>query len=272
MNQTGRVHRTLAILGVALVASCTPMRKATDPNTSAGYLAKDAVPDSLTLLPPPPAAGSAALAHDEEVHASAQALRNTPRYQLAALDADMSFPQGAGAFACTLGIPIDAEHTPRLLQLLRRSILDAGRSTGSAKNQYRRPRPFMAHEEPTCTPQDESILRGNGSYPSGHTTAGWTWALVLAEVDPSRAGSILARGRSFGESRLVCNVHWQSDILEGRFLGAAVVSQLHAVAEFRDDVEAARRELGEVRAKGLPPNRDCALEAEALKQKIPGVL
>jgi acid phosphatase (class A) len=272
MNQTLRIQRTLAMLGVALIASCAPMRNATAPNTSAGYLAKEAVPDSLTLLPPPPAAGSAALAHDEEVHASALALRNTPRYQQAALDADLSFPQGAGAFACALGVPIDAEHTPRLLQLLRRSILDAGRSTGSAKNQYRRPRPFMVHEEPTCKPQDESILRGNGSYPSGHAAAGWTWALVLAEVDPSRAGAILARGRSFGESRLVCNVHWQSDILEGRFLGAAVVSQLHSVAEFRDDVEAARREMEAVRTKGLPPNRDCALEAEALQQKIPGVL
>jgi acid phosphatase (class A) len=184
MNHTVRVHRTLAMLSLSLVASCAPMPQAADPNTSAGYLAKEALPDSLTLLPPSPAAGSAALAHDEEVHTSAQALRNTPRYQLAALDADMSFPQGAGAFACTLGNSIDPEHTPRLLRLLRRSLMDAGRSTGNAKNEYRRTRPFAAHEEQTCTPQDEGILRNNGSYPSGHAAAGWTWALVLAEVDP----------------------------------------------------------------------------------------
>lgn len=80
------------------------------------------------------------------------------------------------------------------------------------------------------------------------------------------------RGRSFGESRLVCNVHWQSDILEGRFMGAATVARLHANADFREDIEIARAELAAVRAKGLPPGRDCAAEADALAQKIPGVL
>lgn len=237
-----------------------------------GYLAKEAMPDSLALLPPPPAAGSAALANDEEVHKSAAALRDTPRYRLAALDAELNFPRAPDAFACTLGAPIDAQQTPRLYRLMQRTLVDAGLSTSRAKNEYRRVRPFVVHEEPTCAPQDEARLRTNGSYPSGHTTIGWTWALVLAEVDPAHANAILARGRSYGESRLVCNVHWQSDILEGRFLGASVVSQLHTVTEFRRDIEAARQELSEARAKGLPPGHDCALEAEALTQKIPGVL
>ena len=97
-------------------------------------------------------------------------------------------------------------------------------------------------------------------------------ALALAEVDPAHHDAILARGRAYGESRLVCNVHWQSDIIEGRFMGAAVVSQEHGVAEFRADIEAARHELAEARAKKLAPDRDCAAEAEALTQKIPGVL
>jgi acid phosphatase (class A) len=237
-----------------------------------GYLPKEALPDSLTLLPPPPASGSTALAHDEEVRKGAATLRDTPRYRLAALDAELNFPRAADAFACTLGVPIDADRTPRLYRLLQRTLTDAGRSTAGAKNQYQRTRPFVAHEEPTCVPQDEARLRNNGSYPSGHTTIGWTWALVLAEVDPSRADAILARGRSFGESRLVCNVHWQSDIVEGRFMGSAVVSRLHGVAEFRRDVEAARKELAQVRAKGVTPGRDCAMEAQALMQKIPGVL
>jgi len=95
--------------------------------------------------------------------------------------------------------------------------------------------------------------------------------VTTARIRP-RADAILARGRSFGESRLVCNVHWQSDVLEGRVIGAAVAAQLHTVAEFRQDVEAARRELTKVRSKGLAPGRDCGLEAEALVQKIPGVL
>jgi acid phosphatase (class A) len=182
------------------------------------------------------------------------------------------FPRAADAFACTVGAPIDEQRTPQLYRLLQRIQLDAVQSTAGAKNRYMRTRPFVVHEEPTCAPQDEARLRTNGSYPSGHATIGWAWALVLAEVDPAHANAILARGRSYGESRLVCNMHWQSDILEGRFMGAAVVSRLHAVAAFRADVAAARDELAAVRTKNLTPARDCAMEAEALSQKIPGVL
>jgi acid phosphatase (class A) len=272
---------SILILGLGLaVASCAPAQPQKAPaggmvsqfNAAPGYLTKETVPDSLALLPPPPAAGSPAFALDEEVHKSAAALRDTPRYRLAALDAELVFPKAADAFACTLGVSIDDQHTPRLYRLMQRILLDAGTATSGAKNKYMRQRPFMVHEEPSCKPQDEARLRTNGSYPSGHTTIGWAWALALAEVDPARHDAILARGRAYGESRLVCNVHWQSDIIEGRFLAAAVVSQEHAVAEFRADIEAARKELAAARAKKLPPGRDCASEAEALTQKIPGVL
>ena len=272
---------SILILGLGLAAaSCAPAQPQKAPaggmvsqfNAAPGYLTQETVPDSLALLPPPPAEGSPALALDEEVHKSAAALRDTPRYRLAALDAELVFPKAADAFACTLGVSIDEQHTPHVYRLMQRILLDSGTSTAAAKNKYMRARPFMVHNEPSCKPEDEARLRTNGSYPSGHTTIGWAWALALAEVDPSRHDAILARGRAYGESRLVCNVHWQSDIIEGRFLAASVVSQEHAVAEFRADIEAARKELTEARTKKLAPSRDCTAEAEALTQKIPGVL
>lgn len=271
----------IVVLGFGLsIASCKPLQREQDSragmsagtNAAAGYLTQETVPQSLALLPPPPAAGSPALALDEEIHKSAAPLRDTPRYKLAALDAELVFPRAADAFACTLGAPIDEQNTPRLYRLLQRIVLDSGLATASAKNKYMRARPFMVFNEPSCRPQDEARLRTNGSYPSGHTTIGWAWALALAEVDPARHDAILARGRAYAESRLVCNVHWQSDIIEGRFLAASVVSQEHAVAEFRADIEAARHELAAARAKKLAPAPDCAAEAEALTQKIPGVL
>jgi acid phosphatase (class A) len=46
------------------------------------------------------------------------------------------------------------------------------------------------------------------SYPSGHTAIGLAWALILCELFPENANLILDRGRAFGESRVVCNVHW----------------------------------------------------------------
>ena len=107
-------------------------------------------------------------------------------------------------------------------------------------------------------------LMESGSYPSGHTTLGWMWALILAEIAPERINAILSRGLAFGESRVVCNVHWESDVTAGRILGAGVVARLHADAAFRKDLEAAKAEFAAIRAKGLKPRRDCAAEAAAL--------
>jgi hypothetical protein len=49
------------------------------PGVLAGYLPKAALPDSLALLPPPPAVGSAAAALDQEIARANLALRDTPR-------------------------------------------------------------------------------------------------------------------------------------------------------------------------------------------------
>ena len=92
-----RMSTLMLGLGLA-IASCAPVQPAKDAGAgmaaasdfAGGYLTKEIVPDSLALLPPPPGPGSPALALDEEIHKSAAALRDTPRYRLAALDAYLS--------------------------------------------------------------------------------------------------------------------------------------------------------------------------------------
>ena len=268
---------SLALLATAWLAACTstpapvaPAVAQTDATT--GYLAADAIPDSLALVPAPPAAGSAALAQDHAVAAAALAMRDSPRFELARRDADLDFPQAARLFACALGVEIDPVHTPATWRLLRRSLVDAAQSTRAAKLRYRRMRPFVENDAPTCTPEDETGLRDSGSYPSGHTAIGWTWALALAQAAPERSDALLARGRSFGESRLVCNVHWQSDVLQGRFMGAGTFARLQAEPAFRADVAAATDELARIRKQGRAPRSDCAAEAAALAQPLPGAL
>jgi len=238
------------------------------PGILAGYLDPETLPDSLALIPPPPADGSAALAFDEEVSRRSLALRGTPRWDLAAADAELMFPEAAGTFSCALGIPITESDTPHIYMLLRRTLADAGLSTYSAKNHYQRQRPFMVNNAPICTPDEEELLRKDGSYPSGHTAIGWAWALILSEIAPEQADAILARGRAFGESRIVCNVHWHSDVVEGQFMGAAAVARLHADPAFQAELEAAKTEFAAARAKGLEPSRDCGVETEALANDL----
>lgn len=240
------------------------------PGLLAGYLGRE-LPDSLKLLPPPPAPGTPAFANDQAVSRASQKLRGTVRERQATLDADLAFPHAAAAFSCALGVPVTRQDSPYLYQLLRRVLTDSGLGTYGAKDHYKRTRPFVVYSETTCKPDDEAMLRGDGSYPSGHTSAGWAWALVLTEVAPERADAILARGRAFGESRLVCNAHWQSDVLQGRAVAAGVVARLHAQPAFRSDLVAAASEVQALRSRGAAPNADCAAEAEALRLTIEGV-
>ncbi|HEY4926560.1 MAG TPA: phosphatase PAP2 family protein [Roseiarcus sp.] len=239
------------------------------PGVLAGYLPRAALPDSVALLPPPPAEGSAALAMDHEISQGYLVLEGSPRWKLAGMDANLSFPWAAGDFSCAMNAPVTQTDTPRLYQLLRRVMSDAGASTRAAKDNYKRQRPFMVNKAATCTPGAEEHLAQDGSYPSGHTAIGWTWALILSEIAPDQAQAILARGRAFGQSRVVCNVHWQSDTIESLELAAGTVARLHDDPTFVADLDAAKSEIAAAHAKKLAPQRNCKAEADALAQQPP---
>ncbi len=241
----------------------------TQPGFLTGYLTREMLPDSAALLPPPPALGSAGLTLDLEVARAALSMRDSARWTLAAMDADLTFPNAAGTFSCALGAPVAEQDTPHLYQMLRRVLADASYATYAAKAKYQRARPFTLDGQPICTPNIDKAMRTEPSYPSAHTSIGWAWALVLAEASPNKSDAILARGLAFGQSRLVCNVHWESDVIEGRTIGAATVARLHADPAFVADLAAAKDELAAVRARQLPPQRNCSFEAEALVQTLP---
>jgi len=242
------------------------------PGLLAGYLQDTERPDSLAMLPPPPAPGSAAFANDEAVRAAAAKLRGTPRWELATLDAELVKPSMLQTFSCALGVPVNQTDTPNLARLLRRTLSDGSLSTRGAKVHYQRVRPFVAHDEGTCLPGSEERLRKDGSYPSGHTAIGWTQALVLAQVAPADADALFARGLAFGESRVVCNAHWQSDVIQGRVVAAATFALLQNNPTYQQDVRLAANDLAEAKAKGLKPSKDCAAEAAALATHVPGIL
>ena len=73
--------------------------------------------------------------------------------------------------------------------------------------------------------------------------------MILSEIVPERTDAILARGHEFGQSRVVCNVHWQSDVDRGRVMGAAAVARLHADAGFLRDLKQAKREVAAIQRR-----------------------
>ena len=208
-----------------------------------GYLSEQELPNSLKLLPPPPSEGTSAYALDQEISSAWLASKDEARKEQAAKDAELHFPEAMEAFNIVLDVKISEEATPNLYMIMRRTLADAGLSTYAAKNYYMRGRPFMVNNGPICTPEQAEGLKKDGAYPSGHTAIGWAWALILAEVFPDKADEILGRGREFGISRIVCNVHWQSDVEAGRMIGAAALAKLHSNNDFMIDLEAAKEEV-----------------------------
>ena len=272
------LHRaTLAALAaLAVLAGCqtAPPAPPTSPEVVGefragsgylkGYLDRKQLPDSLALLPKPPAEGSAEAAADLAVYRSTRALRDTPRWALANADDNLKFPKAAEVFSCALDMPIGQEATPHLNMLLRRTLLDSGLSTYGAKDHYKRQRPFAALKEGTCAPASEAALAKDGSYPSGHAALGWAWGLVLAGIAPDKADAVLQRAHAFGQSRVVCGVHWQSDVDQGRVMGAAAVARLQSDTIFQAQLALARQEVADARAKGAKSPLNCAAEKAAL--------
>jgi acid phosphatase (class A) len=279
MNPPSNFARGVSLLALAgslawfagcreVVPSASGGREGTSAAAAAkhpGYLLPEERPDSIALIPPPPAPGSPEWAADEAVYRKLYALQDTLRWRLAASDANIRFPDAANVFSCAVGIEVTAETTPHLYAVLKRTVIDAGQSTYKAKEKYNRDRPFEITGDPICVPEDEQLLRGNAAYPSGHASLGYVWGEVLAELMPDRAAAARARAYEFGQSRVVCRVHHQSDVDAGRTVGRAVFERLHQDPEFVADMAAAKAEVKMARRHGPPVGRDCRAEAAALQ-------
>ena len=193
--------------------------------------------DAFGVLTGPPAAGSPLEAADVAI---ARGPWPAERRAQATLD-DVFDP--FSAFGLVFGAGFTAANYPATKKLFDQFLVDVGPPIGATKAKWQRPRPFIVNPaQPTCIVPPE-LLRASGAYPSGHSAAGWGWALLLAEIAPDKADAILHRGFDYGESRIVCGLHWASDVAAGRALGAAAVTRLHGDPGSRALIEAARAEM-----------------------------
>ncbi|GBR44787.1 acid phosphatase precursor [Gluconobacter roseus NBRC 3990] len=191
-----------------------------------------------------------------------RALKDTPRWTLAQSDADLSPDHLVRDFSCAAGFDIDLAKAPHLARVLERIRHVVGHRTSEVKKYWHRTRPFVGTNLPICTSPEGLGL--HASYPSGHTTAGYGMALLLAHLMPEHASAILQRGRVFGESRIVCGAHWKSDVQAGYLNASALMDTLLANPELQDDLAAARRELLAMQGDAAAPDAGrCAVEHDA---------
>ncbi len=214
--------------------------------------------DYRQLLAGPPAAGSPAAAAETAGFARTAAAIGSPHWRQASRQVYPSGPEVAAEIACAAGVEVSA--SPAATRLIARSVTDLSQPVEAAKKAFRRNRPYVgAADTRTCDPRTLGSVGGSTggvlsyAYPSGHAAQGRLVAVVLGAALPARAAALAAWGDRLGDNRVVCRVHWPSDVAAGRKLGDALFRALQADAAFKADLAAARAELSRApAATGCP--------------------
>ena len=257
--------RVLAAVALVLVLAAPVAVLSQDDDTD-GYLDGAAI-DIISILPRPPVPGSAEAAHDREVFRATRRLVGTARYRMATADVEGEPEDMLRDFSCAAGMRLTPRNAPRTLVLMSRAEEDVLRMVDIAKYFYKRRRPYVYDKGQICQPRRE--LSDSYDYPSGHAAAGWTWAFILADLLPDRAAAIRARGRAYGESRIVCGAHNASAVEASRIAASAILAVARATRSYQSDFAAARGELNILRKTAARPDAaTCQAEAALVAKDI----
>lgn len=207
------------------------------------YFSVDEMPNAVIYLPAPPQSNEMRYAYDTAQYQWGKRMRPTARGEKARLDAEYSVERMAAIFSPVMGIEISKNNTPQIWRLLNHALRTTDLATHKAKQTYMRRRPYMVFGEPTLVPEDEEELSHNGSYPSGHTTLGWSTALILCEINPAAQDAILKEGFEYGQSRVIAGFHWQSDVDAARVLSSAAFARLHTSPAYLKQLKKAQKEF-----------------------------
>lgn len=228
--------------------------------------------DVFAVLPPPPAPGSPRAEEDRRIFRDTRAMLDSPRVQMATGDDSLDANSNLSHFACALQVDLKPEQVPRLAHLLQKATRDATRGIDAGKDRYRRLRPFKVDEGLACV--SRRALGESFDYPSGHAGVGWAWGRVLSQVEPSRAGPLMDRGRAIGDSRVFCGVHNASSVEASRLVVDGAMTLIVANPRYQHDLQKAREEFQRVVADPATKHPDpqaCRVEAALVAMPFPGV-
>jgi acid phosphatase (class A) len=194
--------------------------------------------DPTLILPPPPKDDApAAVEGRAELHRIAAAARTPERLAQAKHDDEV---EDVRSIADVLGPAFDLGRFPATAKLFADLRNEDSVAAKQAKAFFKRERPWLNERELDVCDDHTDV---KNSYPSGHATMGYAAAAVLAQLMPGNAQVILARATDYSESRLICGVHYRSDVEAGQVLGNVLVAKLMTKPAFVAEVEAARAEL-----------------------------
>ena len=207
------------------------------------YFADQGIPDAAIFLPAPPDTCSPLFIDDFSQWLWGKSMRPSARGERASWESLYSIGRMCDIYGGLMGFTLSKEATPAIYRILSRGMKTSQQAVDRAKVKYMRVRPFARMGEQVWGAFDDDGLRQNGSYPSGHTSLGWTTALMMMQVAPELQDTILRRGWEYGESRVIVGAHWQSDVDAARLAAASAVVRVQASEAYQADLAAARKEF-----------------------------
>lgn len=200
--------------------------------------------DLQSVLPPPPVETSAQEADElAELH-RIEASRTADQEQRAKLD---ETEENVFAYRTVFGKDFSPDRLPTVAAFFERVKNDASVFAKSGKIAWNRRRPVAV--DPTLHPIGRGLSQ---SYPSGHATLGWLDGIILAAMVPEKREEILTRAADYAHNRMVCGVHFRSDIEAGQVTGTVVSLLLMQNAQFQAEFKAARLELQQAHLAAAP--------------------
>jgi acid phosphatase (class A) len=187
------------------------------------------------LLPAPPADDSATAREElAELH-MLQMQRTAEQVARAKADGD---EENVFAFTSVLGPQFTAGQFPLTIRLFDHVNATEKAVLREAKDYWHRRRPYIV--DATLAPCSTG---SPGSYPSGHSTIAYMDAALLAQMLPERHDALFERAADFAHNRLVCGVHYPSDVEAGKILGTVLAALLQREPSLSAELAAASSEL-----------------------------
>ncbi|MBO7083284.1 MAG: phosphatase PAP2 family protein [Bacteroidales bacterium] len=250
--------KRIYFLMLAAILFCGSFQSIAQDNEITLYFSEEEMPNLIKCLPGPPDTIGTDFGNDIMRYMWGKEQRNNAeRAAWVFRDAVWNYDSLFAVFSVPFGLEITKEGTPEIYKFLINSLSTVDQTRVKPKAYYHRKRPFERFNEHMLTRYEEAELSGEGSYPSGHSQRGYGAALLLSEINPDNADTIMARGYMYGESRVIAGAHWQSDVDASRLCAAIGVARLHTSAAFLKQLDKARSEYERLTGK-MSYTDDCS--------------
>ena len=207
-----------------------------------GFLTDETRPTQYDFVKAPPSLTSGAFAYDFYYYQWGRGQRDSTGVSEQALSDEAAELFSVYGESNCIGINLSPETTPEIILLCERAATDAHKANTTVKNKYQRTRPFATFKEESLKPWTDDEEAKTLSYPSGHSSRGYMFALALCTVAPAYTTEIMLRAQQYALNRVICGHHWKSDTDASLLLAATMFANVVCTDDYQAQLAKAREE------------------------------